>query len=133
MGAAYSTAAATRELTSILVLAQPLADEHRARLKAAGFTNIVNIPDRTTQPTPEQLADAHILYGFVQQAKLETVDQVPKLRFIQLKSAGAESIVDLPFWKDDRAASIGLTTAAGVHTGPIPQVRALPCVRRAVC
>ena len=75
-------------------------------------------------PSDDELKAADVVYGLPNGSWFKSASQVPRLKLIQLVSAGSERVVNSPLWKDEKAKDIKLTSASGVHTGPIPQVRA---------
>lgn len=107
--------------STLLVSGIPFTAAHRARL-APFFSTINHIASTKEVPDADVLAGADIVYGFTPDS-LASMKQVPKLQYIQLASAGSEHLLESPLWKEKEAHAIGLATAAGVHTGPIPQVR----------
>ncbi|THG98136.1 hypothetical protein EW026_g3993 [Hermanssonia centrifuga] len=108
-----------KALSTVLVCGIPLTPEHRARLEPF-FSTIYHYGDYNEAPKDAELADADVIYGFPP-ASLASTSQVPKLQFIQLASAGSERVLGSPLWKEEESKNIKLATAAGVHTGPIPQ------------
>ncbi|GJE94036.1 oxidoreductase family protein [Phanerochaete sordida] len=103
----------------LLVANWTLDPAHRARL-APLFAQVTHVP-QGRMPTPAQFADADIIYGLPRGEWLTGVAAVPRLRFIQLGSAGSELVVRSPLWQDPASERIQVASAAGVHTGPIPQ------------
>ena len=98
---------------------------HLARLRTL-FATVHHHAACDTPPPREHLAAADVLYGFPA-AALERRTQTPRLRLVQLASAGAERVVGNPIWREEcegEGGRIALATAAGVHTGVIPQVSA---------
>ncbi|KAH9921428.1 uncharacterized protein B0H18DRAFT_560275 [Fomitopsis serialis] len=104
----------------ILVLNVPLPDAHRALLEKYAKT-ITHIPAvRTPGSVPdEEFRKATVIYGYP--AGLKDWAQVPNLRFIQLDSAGADSVVRGAMWHDEQAERVVMATVAGVHMAPISQ------------
>ncbi|KAF7795289.1 hypothetical protein EIP86_006443 [Pleurotus ostreatoroseus] len=125
MGPLLSTPAAKPpSLSTLLVTSIPLSPAHLARLRTL-FATVHHHPARDTPPPREHLAAADVLYGFPP-AALERRAQAPRLRLVQLASAGAERVVASPIWREEgggegEGGRIALATAAGVHTGVIPQ------------
>lgn len=71
--------------------------------------------------TPEVWRESDAVFGFGY--RIQSFDQVPRLRFVQLASAGADILLQSPIWKEDeRANQVQMATAAGVHIAAIPQV-----------
>ena len=129
MGPAHSTSTIAKHSFSTLFIAGvPLSAAHRARLTPF-FSTIYHYETYSDISKPEELAEADVLYGFPPKT-FTSLRQAPRLQFIQLASAGSEYVVDGPLGKDEEAGKLGLATAAGVHTGPIPQVRATPIQTR---
>lgn len=109
-------------LQNLLVAGVPFNDEHRKRLEPH-FSKITHVQGRDKKVTDAQLAEADVIYGFpVDNVDFQSVAQVPRLRFIQLSSAGSERLLASPMWKEDTSKRIRIASAAGVHTSPIPQV-----------
>jgi phosphoglycerate dehydrogenase-like enzyme len=98
----------------------PFPDTHRQRVEKF-FTHIHYYPDMT-KADPKVLQQADVLYGFGAW-NVHSFEQIPRVRFIQLASAGADEALKDPMWKDEEdRQSVIMSTAAGVHMGPIPQV-----------
>lgn len=108
-----------------LVVTFPPDPSHRARL-APYFETIAVVP-RGETPSDVLLKDAEVIYGLPLGQWFTGLEQVPKLRFIQLSNAGSDVILDSPLWKDAESKRIQIATASGVHTGPIPQAATLSC------
>lgn len=104
----------------LLVTGWALEPAQRARL-APYFSEITHLPQRNDAPSEAQLADAEVIYGLPSGKWFTSAAAVPKLRLIQLGSAGSDYIVRSPLWDDKDSARIQVASAAGVHTGPIPQ------------
>ncbi|KAH9836553.1 D-isomer specific 2-hydroxyacid dehydrogenase [Rhodofomes roseus] len=104
----------------ILVLNVPLPDAHRALL-AEHSKNITHIPSaRTPGSVPDEAyRKADVIYGFP--TGLESWAQVPSLKFVQLDSAGADSVVRGKMWHEERAEKVVMATVAGIHMAPISQ------------
>lgn len=119
MGPVLSTASKA-PFSTVLVNSIPLTPAHRARLEAF-FPTVHHHLDRTKPPPADLLAAADVLYGFPHPS-LTAAAQVPRLQLVQLASAGSERALESPLWREAAAKGIKLATAAGVHTGPIPQV-----------
>jgi hypothetical protein len=102
----------------------PFPDTHRQRVEKF-FTHIHYYPDMTKADL-KVLQQADVLYGFGAW-NVHSFEQIPRVRFIQLASAGADDALKDPMWKDEEGRqSVIMSTAAGVHMGPIPQVRKRP-------
>ena len=69
----------------------------------------------------EEYLKADVIYG--SPTGLERWDQVPKLKFVQLVSAGVDAMVRQKMWHEKEAERVVVATAAGVHMTPISQVR----------
>lgn len=107
---------------NLLVVGWTLTDAHRKRL-APYFSSINHVPDGV--PSDAHLAQADVIYGLPRGKYLTSLAQVPKLKLIQLGSAGSDFIVSSPMWKEEGGDKIGLTSASGTHVGPIGQVCAV--------
>jgi hypothetical protein len=97
-----------------------------AKLRAA-FANIFPTVITTAfmqEPSPEDIARADVIYGFLPKT-LQSTKQAPKLKLVQLMSAGSDLALHSAMWKEKEAEAIGLATSSGVHVGSIPQVTKL--------
>ena len=111
---------ADRQLSNLLVIGVPLSAKAHERL-SEHFSTITHIPNNSA-PVSEQLyAEADVIYGFPVN-KIPAVAQVPKLKFVQLTSAGSELILASHFAKDPESKRVPILSASGVHTTAIPQV-----------
>ena len=122
---------ADRQLSNLLVIGVPLSAKARERL-SEHFSTITHIPSNSAPVSDELYAEADVIYGFPVN-KIPAVAQVPKLKFVQLTSAGSELILASPFAKDPESKRIPILSASGVHTTAIPQVstwreRAVVCI-----
>ena len=129
-----SSSAAKPQFSSLLIVRWPNSSDtrdvelHRTRL-APYFKTVTFV--QPSGPTDAELAEAEVIYGLPQGSSLKSLSQVPKLRLIQLASAGSDRVLKSPIWEDEKSSRIQVTTASGVHTGPIPQVDPLRFERRA--
>ncbi|EKM51281.1 uncharacterized protein PHACADRAFT_177935 [Phanerochaete carnosa HHB-10118-sp] len=103
----------------LLVVNGLLDTPHRARI-APYFIDITLVP-LGKAPNDAQLGEAEVVYGLPLGEWFTSAAQVPKLRLIQLISAGSDRVVRSPLWKDEESKHIQVATGSGVHTGPIPQ------------
>ena len=76
----------------------------------------------------EEYRKADAVYGSL--AGLERWEQVPHLKFVQLVSAGVDSMVRQRMWHEEESKHVVVATAAGVHMTPISQVCTPRCWRR---
>jgi phosphoglycerate dehydrogenase-like enzyme len=126
-GAVFSSSSMEHQFSNILIVGWPSSNDtqgiefHRQRL--APYFETITFAQQAT-PSDTELAEAEVIYGLPRGNALKSVSQVPKLKLIQLASAGGDRIVDSALWEDEKAREIKLTSASGVHTGPIPQVLA---------
>lgn len=63
------------------------------------FDRVIYRPDDTNLPTEEEYSSADVLYTFRIPSNLKSIAQVPKLKFIQLHSAGVGHITIDPFFQ----------------------------------
>ncbi len=92
------------------------SDAQLERLRAVSPQLIVEqIPTQDFASISEALARAEVLYTFGLPASLE---QVPRLRWVQLSSAGAEHLAGHPVMG---ARHIRITTTSGIHAGPMAE------------
>ena len=95
-------------MTRVVLISAPIEQDRVERLKQVS-------PDLTIEHRPSLSPqdalwqEVEILYGFPW--KMPKPEQAPKLRWIQLYSAGADRLVDGPLFQTD----IMITTASGVH------------------
>jgi hypothetical protein len=124
-GSAFSSPSKTDKYSNILLTFFPSSRDgqgiklHRQRLEPY-FETITFAHEGV--PSDAELANADVIYGLPRGEHLKSVNQVPKLKLIQLVNAGSDGVLNSPLWEDERAKDIKLATASGVHTGPIPQV-----------
>jgi hypothetical protein len=117
-------AAPQRKLSHLLVVGTPLTPAHRTAL-SAHFATISHYPDRAAVPA-SAYASADAAFGFPQVAAFA---EIPRMRLVQLASAGADYLLGNPMWKrEGEARGVDVATAAGVHMIPISQVRAARAV-----
>ena len=109
-----------RQLSHLLVIGVPLSAKARGRL-SEHFSTITHIPSNSAPVSDELYAEADVIYGFPVN-KIPLAAHVPKLKFVQLTSAGSELILASPFAKDPESKRIPILSASGVHTTAIPQV-----------
>lgn len=76
---------------------------------------VEQIPTQDFVSIGEALARAEVLYTFGLPPALE---QVPRLRWVQLSSAGVEHLANHPAM---RARHIHITTTSGIHAGPMAE------------
>ena len=76
----------------------------------------------------EEYLKADVVYGST--TGLERWEQAPKLKFVQLVSAGVDAMVRQRMWHEKEAERVAVATAAGVHMTPISQVRVTHCWTR---
>lgn len=62
------------------------------------------------------LAEADIAWGFLPM-NLQSVSQVPRLRFVQAISAGTDFVLKSQMWREPGAKDFKLASSAGVHVG----------------
>lgn len=114
------------ELSTALVTLT-LSDKALSGLRSA-FSTVHYHPSSVALPTPEILKEVEILFGPPNRLKLDSFDQVPKLKYIQLGSAGADGPLSTPVLKDwvskkdnnDGGREIKMMTASGTHVLSIP-------------
>ena len=111
-----------RSLENLLVLTHriPLSDKTRERLRTR-FSTVTYIDEG--EPTDEQWASADVIYVGHSANKIPSAARIPRVKFVQLPSAGAEHILGSPFGKDSVSKHIAIISASGVHSTSIPQVR----------
>lgn len=121
LSASAHTTATQKPFSNLLVVSWgAVGDDLRARLTP--YFETIEVAAWRAAPTDDQLAAAEVILGLPRAKDIQHRAQVPKLKFVQLISAGSDHIINSPLWKEEGAESIKLATAAGVHTGPIPQV-----------
>ena len=108
-----------------------LSEKALSGLRSA-FSTVHYHPSSVALPGPDVLGEIEILFGPPNRLKLDSFDQVPKLRYIQLGSAGADGPLSTPVLKDwvsrqsrdDTAKKdereIKMMTASGTHVLSIP-------------
>jgi hypothetical protein len=108
-----------------LIVAGPgseLSDVQRERLSQ--YFEHIDCYLNPNDITPEAWSEADAIFGLGY--RIQSFDQVPRLRFVQLSSAGADTLLQSPIWKEDeRASQVQMATAAGVHVAAIPQVSSM--------
>lgn len=107
-----------------------LSDQALTALRSA--INVVHYhPSTSPLPTLEVLQEVEILFGPPNRLSLETFDELPKLKYIQLGSAGADGPLSTPVLKDwaqkgrdhgteRNGREIKMMTASGTHVLSIP-------------
>lgn len=91
-------------------------DSQLARLRALSpKLKVVQIPTSDLESIGEPLKEAEVMYTFALPA---TLADVPRLRWVQLASAGVEHLENHPIL---RAPHIHLTTMSGIHAGPMAE------------
>ncbi|KAI0086751.1 D-isomer specific 2-hydroxyacid dehydrogenase [Irpex rosettiformis] len=108
-----------RQLSNLLVIGPPFSAKARQRL-SEHFSKITHIESNSEPVSDELYAEADVIYGFPVN-KIPSAKHVPRLKFIQLTSAGSELILASPFGKDPESKKIPILSASGVHTTAIPQ------------
>jgi hypothetical protein len=100
------------DLETLVVTPLPLSSEQEERLRPY-FKNIISYTGKEIPEDGFQQADA--IFGFLPPV-IERRDQAPRLKLVQLASAGADRVLESPFWKDVRKAGeeVILTTASGM-------------------
>lgn len=105
-----------------------LSDKSLSALRSA-FKTVHYHPAGSDQPSPSVLQEVEIVFGPPQRlAPIKTLDELPKLRYIQLGSAGADHPLATPILKDWLARSeqdkagrdVKMMTASGTHVLSIP-------------
>ncbi|KIP01538.1 hypothetical protein PHLGIDRAFT_349364 [Phlebiopsis gigantea 11061_1 CR5-6] len=114
----------TPPFSHLLVASWNFPPAHRTRL-APYFANITHVPLGGT-PTDAQLAEADVIFGLPRATHVRSIHQVPKLRFIQLGSAGSDGLIGSPMWEEqeserEREKWVKLASCSGVHVGAIGQ------------
>jgi hypothetical protein len=103
----------------LVMLSIPFPDARHARL-AQHFSS-VSQSFLAKDADAAALSREDVLYG--QAHKLHTISQIPRARLVQLGYAGADGVLDKPFWKVDPAArDVMVSMIAGIHMAPISQV-----------
>lgn len=105
-----------------------LSDKALSGLRST-FSTVHYHPSSVALPGPEVLKEVEILFGPPNRLKLDSFDQVPKLKYIQLGSAGADGPLSTPVLKDwvskqdgggGGEREIRMMTASGTHVLSIP-------------
>ncbi len=92
-----------------------LSDEQLERLRAVSPTlEVSQIPCKTPEDMVPLLGEPEILYTYHADFRPE---QAPRLKWVQLSSAGADHLLDKPVMK----SGIAITTASGIHAVPIAE------------
>ncbi|KAI0686878.1 D-isomer specific 2-hydroxyacid dehydrogenase [Cytidiella melzeri] len=107
------------QLSNLLIIGVPFSEAARERL-SAHFTTITYIGSTDTPVTDEQYAKADVIYGYPINT-IQSASHVPRLKFIQLTSAGSELVLASPLLKDPDSKHLTICSASGVHTTAIPQ------------
>ena len=129
----------TPPFSHLLVTNWDFPPEHHTRLSSY-FTSITHVPLGGT-PTDAQLAEADVIFGLPRATYIRSIHQVPKLRFIQLGSAGSDGIIGSPMWEEQESEReqenwVKLASCSGVHVGAIGQVckdRTTRAIRAELC
>jgi phosphoglycerate dehydrogenase-like enzyme len=102
---------------TILVL-WPLTDDVLARLRKT-FRTVIYQPDG--EPLPDETLQTVEVALMMMPPKglLDSFSQTPKLKWIQVASAGTDRIRLTPFMKS-APSDMAVTTASGAHVGVIP-------------
>jgi len=92
-----------------------LSDEQLARLRAVSpVLEVAQITCKTPEDMLPLVGEPEILYTYHADFLPE---QAPRLKWVQLSSAGADHLLDKPIMKSD----IAITTASGIHAVPIAE------------
>ncbi len=95
-------------MARVVLISAPIEQEWLERLKRVSpDLTIEKVSSLSSQD--ERLQDVEVIYGVPW--KIPTPEQVPHLRWLQLYSAGADRLIDGPFFQND----VMITTASGVH------------------
>jgi phosphoglycerate dehydrogenase-like enzyme len=94
----------------------PFPDDLLDRLRSVSPRLVVrqhNAPSADEVP-PELWDQVEVLYTFT---AIPDLTRAPKLRWVQLHSAGANHLLDTPLWASD----VTITTTSGIHAPPIAE------------
>ncbi|EIN04029.1 hypothetical protein PUNSTDRAFT_108873 [Punctularia strigosozonata HHB-11173 SS5] len=121
MGALISSQAGAKPALDTLLATSLLTPDHRERLRPY-FREIVYLPGIGKELPDDVLRRVDVVYGLLPPS-VDRPELVPRLKLVQLTSAGADRALENPLWKSigKEGGEVVLTTAAGVHVGPIPQ------------
>lgn len=92
-----------------------LSDEQLQRLRAVSpHLEVAQVTCKTPEDMLPLLGEPEVLYTYHANFSPE---QAPRLRWVQLSSAGADHLLDKPIMRSD----IAITTASGIHAVPIAE------------
>ena len=97
----------------LLVVQKAPPPESLARIQSLFSDLRIQVHELSSEEQAGELEKAWNDASIVQtDVKLPTIEQAPKLQFVQITSAGANAILDKPIFKD---TDIAFCTANGVH------------------
>lgn len=109
--------------TLLLVVQKAPSPESLARIQSIFSDLRIQVHELSSKEQAGALEKAWKHASIVQTGvKLPTIEEAPKLQFVQITSAGANAILDKPIFKD---TDIAFCTANGVHGCVYSQIHGL--------
>ncbi len=107
----------TRSNKLVLITA-PVEEEWLQRLRSLWpDLQFVQLPARSKTVSDELWREAEILYMSFS-TSLPTIEQAPRLRWVQLYSAGADAVFQTPLFQ---TSAVNFTTTSGIHAIPMAE------------